>query len=235
MDSYTSFARHISTYNITDFKRYCVNQVFTDGVKYNALLQEPSTELAFDIVTPPSAKAVDLRRADAEVIQVIERVLKDCKLSYVVLQINHHLLIEAILVYCKVPLDRRSRILSQSNLKSELTQLVRDGLLTFLNLFTSFDLLKARGNLKEVKFKFENLPDWDGSEAALLANQAFNELEEIQNICQAKDKKGFMYPVFIDVSVGHEYYETHSGFIFKFTSQPNPDEYVDCIIHVFSN
>ena len=102
-DSHTPLVRHIATCNINTLTRYCINQVYVKGsIGYPP---EPTTELAFDIVTPSAS-----RDADAKVIATFSRILQDCPFNPlpVFLQVSHHLLVEAILVYCGVPVDQQS-------------------------------------------------------------------------------------------------------------------------------
>jgi len=185
-DSHTPFARYIATYNISEFKRYCVNHVYNEALKNTGQPPEPSTELVFDIVTSKSSKASTLRQADAQVVQVISRVMKDCKLSSIEIQMSHHLLLEAILVYCKVPVHHRSEVLAQFDVNSGIISFVHDGFKGLLiknsQIYNIWRLLHVRGSLSDVKSLFAGLPDWIGSGAALLANQAFNEFKS-QNLC----------------------------------------------------
>ncbi len=63
VDSHTSLARYIASYNIKKLKRYCVNQVYRSDSSCSP--PESSSELSFDIVSPE-------RKAshDAQVIQL---------------------------------------------------------------------------------------------------------------------------------------------------------------------
>lgn len=227
VDSHTSFARHVASYNIKELKRYCVNQVYNN---YNVgPPPEPSAELAFDVVTSSSSS---LRQADVEVIQVIDKILQDLPLPSYVLQLNHHLLVKAVLSYSKVPENQHSKACSLLKVKTRNIRNGMDGFITTVNeelntLFTPeslelvLKLLKMWGNLSEIKSYILSLPEWtDAIEAASLAKVAFEELEEIIN----HQKSCSVCPIFINLSIGLEKYKTHSGFLFNFTHQSSEYE-----------
>jgi len=101
VNSYTSFAHHIASYGLIELKRFCIQQVYQREFHTGEPPEPSNTELALDIVSEPSSTSKTLRQADAEVIKVFERVLlKDYRLAYIELQLNHRLLIEAVLIYC---------------------------------------------------------------------------------------------------------------------------------------
>ena len=214
-DSYTPLARHITTYNIAELKRYCINQIYKASSIGNP--PEPTTELAFDIVTPSAS-----RQADAEVIVTFSKILQECQLP-VVLQVSHHLLVKAILEYCGVPEEEQSMACHQltqkiKNIEADLERYNPIDL-TFTRNQTAPDqllsLFSARGELRAVQSYLIGLPDWQG-DIALLAEQAFTELDEIIN--QAKSH-GLHCPVYISVNTCLERYDSHSGFLFRFICQ----------------
>ena len=216
-DSHTPLARHIATYNIQELKRYCINQIYKTGSIGSP--PEPTTELAFDIVTQSASP-----QADANVIATFSKILQDCPFTPlpVFLQVSHHLLVEAILVYCGVPVDQQSTACNVLIRKLGDKEACRD-LFTFTRpLDQLLALISARGDLQDVKLYLTNLPSWEG-DAALLAEQAFTELEEI--ISQSK-ALGLQCPVFISVNTCLELYDSHSGFVFRFTCQNQQEMYM---------
>lgn len=228
VDSHTSFARHAASYNTKELKRYCVNQVYND---HNVgPPPEPSALLAFDVVTSSPSS---LRQADVEVIQVIDKILQDLPLPSYVLQLNHHLLVKAVLSYFKVPENQHSKACSLLEVKlrnirnecwnvfmiTENEQL--NALFTPESLELVLKLFRMWGNLSEIKSYILSLPDWtDESEAASLVKVAFDELEEIIN----HQESCSVCPIFINLSIGLEKYKTHSGFLFNFIHQSSKNE-----------
>ena len=217
-DSHTPLAFYVASFGVTDFKRYCVHQVYTDHHSIGAP-PEANSELAFDIVSPPSVDESTLRQSDAEVLRVFANVLKDCTQSNIMLQLSHHLLVDAILIYCQVPDDQRSKVCRQlvQKLKS-----VPNGAIGFVadedeQLKRVWKLLSFTGSFSSVEKHLKRLPDWIGSDAAILAERAFKELEEIINLAGAENR-GQKNRIFIQLNliVGLENYETHSGFLFRF-------------------
>ena len=224
MDSHTPFARHIVNYDITELKRYSINQVyqnygFTDIPDSKLEFRPPRSQvdLAFDIVTPSPS-----RQTDAEVIVNFSKVLRDCGLP-VVLQISHHLLLKAILIHCKVRSEQETATCFQLNKK------LAD---KYRNLFghsyreTStpqqhqqsplfeklLKLLDIVGKIEDVRPCITNLLR---GRALELADQALTELQEI--ITEAK-RMGLACPIFLCLNVGLENYDTHSGLLFRFIS-----------------
>lgn len=214
VDSHTSLARYITSYNIRKLKRYCVNHVYRSDSSGSPL--EASTELAFDIVSSEREAAYD-----AQVIQLIANTLRDCKVKFVEIQMSHHLLVEALLVYCKVPADKRSKFCQRLKMKNGMIQsLVKEDFVTDAQLKLFLKLINIRGSFDGLITYFGRLPDWVESGAAALADEGFKELKEIINVYEEKNRKlrdVWRYPVRIKVNVGFENYETHSGFLFRFT------------------
>ena len=176
-----------------------------------------NTELAFDIVSASSSTAKALRQTDAEIIKVFDRVLnKDCQLSCAVLQLNHRLLIEAILIYFKVPLDLRSKTCRR--LQKELRCRNKDASELLKRIMKI--LIFVKGSLNDVRSQLRGLTDWIGSEADALAEKAFGELKEIINYLSPSaitcQDDGLSCQIFLSLSFGLEYYDTHSGFLFNF-------------------
>lgn len=227
VDSHTPFARHVASYNIKQLMRYCVNQVYT-SLELIGPPPEPISELAFDVVTPPSSS---LRQADAEVLQVFHKILQDFSLSSYVLQLNHYSLLKAIFVHCKVSENQHAKACSLLIRKLNKIRNGVDGLIVDeddhqLNamfppesLELVLKLLKVCGDLNDVKTTLASFADWVGSEAAQLADEAFSELEEIINIFRNKGSASSMCPISINLNIGIEYYRTHSGFLFSFIHQ----------------
>lgn len=225
-DSHTPFARHIASYNIkTELKRYCVSHV------YNCSLigppPEPNTESAFDVVSPPSAGSSELRKADAEVVQVIQNVLKDCGLPSVVIKLSHCSLLQAVLKYCNIPNDdQTAKVFRQAKEELERFNRPREFLLDDqMELLLSLFII--HGELNEVKTKLSNLPDWTKSEAASMAQKAFDELEGIlSNLTRSEDDRE-SYRLYIDLSVGIEKHNALSGFdgfLFNFVYKEYEDQ-----------
>jgi len=216
VNSHESFARHVAIYNIKEFKRYCVSQVYDDH--HVGPPPEPSIELAFDVVSSSPAL---LRQSDAEIIQVFHKILQDFSLPSFVLHLNHHLLLKAIFMHCKVTEDQ---IPKGSSIRDKVNGIiVENGQLKSMfppeSSELALKLLNMSGDLNYVKTKLTSFPDWVGSEAAKLANEAFNELEEIINIFRDIESSSSMCPVSINLNTGIEYYRTHSGFLFSFIHQ----------------
>ncbi len=224
-DSHTPFAYHIANqYNsiTAELKRYCIDQVYK-GQTYVGP-PELSTELAFDIVSPSSAKSSELRRADAEMVQVIAAVLKDCGLPSVVIKLSHYSLLQAILNHCNIPNDdQRSTWCRQAKEELKRVQFNRpNGFKANLDvrMKSLLNLLILHGNLDQVKTRLNSLPAWVGSEVASMADKAFADLEEILSNINDDDRKG--YSVCIDLSVGLENYDNimgFDGFLFRFVYQ----------------
>ncbi len=215
VDSHTSLARYIASYNIKKLKRYCVNQVYRSDSSSSP--PESSSELSFDIVSSE-------RKAshDAQVIQLIANTLRDCKVQFVVVQMSHHLLVEALLVYCKVPVEKRSKFCQSLKMKDGMIQrFTKQDSINDDQLRLFLKLINLRGDLDLLMAYFRRLPDWAESGAAALADEGFKELKEIITIYEAKKQKlkrlVWRYPVIIKLNVGFENYETHSGFLFRFT------------------
>lgn len=219
-DSFTSFARHVASYEIIELKRFSINQVYqlTNDARFSGQPPEPiNTELALDIVSTPSSTGKALRQADAEIIKIFDQVLnKDCQLSCVVLQLSHRLLIEAILIYFKVPLGMRSKACRR--LQKEL-KCRNKGASELLKIIMKI-LIFVKGSLNDVRSQLRGLPDWIGSEADSLAEKAFGELKEIINFLSSPANTGqddcLSCQIFLSLSFGLEYYDTHSGFLFNF-------------------
>lgn len=214
VDSHTSLARYIASYSISKLKRYCVHQVYSPDSSGSP--PEPRTELAFDLASSERKSS-----QDAQVIQLIANILRDCKKSFVVLQLSHHLLVEALLVYCQVPVDQRSNFCQ--HLKMERGAIKRLSSQDFISddrLELFLNLVNMKRDLNGLKAYFGGLPGWVESGAAAIADEGFKELKEIISIYKAKNrnlKKRWRYPVCIKVNVGFENYDTHSGFLFRFT------------------
>lgn len=218
-NSYTSFAHHIASYGLIKLKRFCIQQVYQRDFHTGEPPEPSNTELALDIVSEPSSTSKTLRQADAEVIKVFERLLiKDYRLGFIELKLNHHLLIEAALIYCKVPLDQRSKrchelekkfqALRDSNMKLDSSSL-SDPIAMLLSLQSS--------SLSILKACLDSLPDWIGSESGNLADEAFKELGEIiKLLSRSSNRNGLNCPIVISLRTGLDYYDTHSGFIFSF-------------------
>ncbi len=228
-DSYTIFARHVASYNIiTELKRYCVSHVY-NGLVTIGTPPEPSTELAFDIVSSSSAEPSELRKADAEVVQVIGNVLKDCGLPSVVIKLSHYSLLQAILTYCNIP-SGGQRLNMCRKAKEELRNVQFNRPRGFnanldAQMKSLLSLLIVHGSLDDVKSTLISLPDWVESEAASMADKAFTDLEEILRNIIGDDQEG--YPVYIDLSVGLDNYKNLSGFdgfIFNFVYQEYQDQ-----------
>jgi len=225
VDSHTPFACHVASYDIKQLKRYCVNHVYT-SLALIGPPPEPITELAFDVVSPPS---FSLRQADAEVLQVFHKILQDFPLPSYVLQLNHHLLLKAIFVHCKLPENQHAKACSLLMRKLNKIRNRVDGLIVDeddhqLNAMFPPESLElvlklVCGDLSGVKTTLSSFPDWSGSEASKLVDDAFGELEEIINIFRDKESSSSMCPVSINLNIGIEYYSTHSGFLFSFTHQ----------------
>lgn len=101
---------------------------------------------------------------------------------------------------------------------------VPTGVLGFVNedeqLKRVWKLLSLIGDFRGVKNHLNSLPDWIGSDAALLAENAFKELEEIVNLVGSQNmaQKNLIF-IQLNLTVGLENYKTHSGFLFRFAYQ----------------
>ena len=223
-DSHTPLARHIATYNIHELKRYCINQIYKTGSIGSP--PEPTTELAFDIVTQMTTQTQTSRDADAEVIVTFSKILQDCQLP-VMLLVSHHLLIKAVFVYCGVPDDQQSMACHQ--LRAEFQRMETNRCqfnpanLTFACNNQPLDqllaLISARGDLQDVKSYLTKRPGWEG-------DAAFTELEEI-----ISEAEGLQCPIFISMNTCLELYDSHSGFVFRFTCQNQQEMYVFNLIY----
>jgi len=223
-DSHTPFAYTVAAFDIDDFKRYCINQVYTDY--HIGPPPEATTELAFDIVSPSSTEEYNLRKSDVEVIRVISNVLRDCRQSSFVLQLNHHLLLEAVFIYCKVPDDQKSEVCHQLELKLRDIRDRADGYSAEDDQFKRvWKILHFIGDLSAVEQHLNSLPDWIDSDAGLIAEKAFKELKAIINLAkfERRGRKNSM-EMSVNLVVGLENYETRSGFLFEFIYPPKIDE-----------
>jgi len=214
VDSHTSLARYIVSYSISKLKRYCVHHVYSTGSSSSP--PGPSTELAFDLVSCERKVAQDV-----QVIQLFANTLRDCEEKFVVLQLSHHLLVEALLIYCKVPADRRSEFCQHLKMKrGTIQRCSRQDFISEERLNLFLELINMKRDLNGLMTYFGRLPGWTESGAAVIADEGFKELKEIITIYKAKNrklKKSWRYPICIKANVGFENYDTHSGFLFRFT------------------
>ena len=225
-DSYTSLARYITSENISQLKRFSIDQVFP----IHAFIGETpnsNLELAFDIVTP-SASAQE----DAQVLITISKVLHYCRLP-VILQLSHHSLLEAILVHCQVPENERSKACRELSTKFKHIYKGSDFMLkNFSFSFSStssdnlFNLMEVFGKVTDVQSYLSNLPGWGGKSASL-ANEAFKHLNKIIKLFTSQAKvEGIHCPIFICVNTALDNYDTHSGMAFRFICRSSHRSYV---------
>jgi len=234
LDSHTtSLAYHIATSSaFYDAKRYSINQVY-DIENYRASCSA-STELTFNIVTSSASATQGLRllKEDAQVVQLIAKVIRDCKisLSSVELQMSHQLLVEAILVHFGVPFDQIATVARQIQ---EKLRCYPKGVIPTFNGIADPESLKlfwmlindVPCTLKMMRDRLNNLADWNINGATTsTADRAFTELENIaQNLLGSDDLEG-LPPILINLSLAFENYETYSGSSFKFIQRFNEEK-----------
>ena len=100
----------------------------------------------------------NFRRADAELVKVFDKVLnRECKLSFVILQLNHRKLIESILFHCKVPSDERSQRCLK--LPNKLMDQSVNGLGSETHIIQNFQKIEAFSKKKKIAIQSWTSPN----------------------------------------------------------------------------
>ena len=131
-----------------------------------------------------------------------------------------------VFIYCKIPDDQKSKVCRQLEQKLKNIRDKADGYLAEDDqLQRVWKILNFIGSLSTVKPHLNSLPDWIGSDAGLLADKAFEELKEIINLAQSVSRgQKNSITISVNLAVGLENYETHSGCLFEFIYPPKIDE-----------